>query len=256
MSKFIIYFIESLKYVIHFYTGQPQVTAKDSEDGVFGDLTAAGATAAWKIANVVLGGCGLTHAGADLQKFGNLGDGAGPLYASNSGPVSNGRLAKAGVATTQNCGLPKENANQIKEGDCQTDFRTNKRAKVAKWTGSEVAAARATGRSSECPNPTTCLTAVAVTWTSEPDATSTSLVMSSSSTTPSSFDLASLIYSTFIHDHLKSNSNLELNLYKNLFRKFVYPQLILFLDNALFAQLHSYKSLDSVISSSLRFLGF
>ena len=43
------------KYVIHFYTGQPQVTAKDSADGVLGDLSAAGATAAWKIANVVLG---------------------------------------------------------------------------------------------------------------------------------------------------------------------------------------------------------
>ena len=57
------------------------MTAKDSADGVLGDLTAAVATAAWKIANVVLGGCGLTHAGADLQGFGNLGDGVGPLYA-------------------------------------------------------------------------------------------------------------------------------------------------------------------------------
>ena len=108
------------------------MTAKDSADGVLGDLTVAGATAAWKIANVVLGGCGLTHAGADLQGFGNLGDGAEPLYASNSGPVSNGRLANAGVATTQSCGLPKENADQITEGR-QTDRRTNKRFKVAKW---------------------------------------------------------------------------------------------------------------------------
>ena len=55
------------------------MTAKDSADGLLGDLTAAGATAAWKIANVVLGGCGLTHAEADLQGFGNLGDGAKPL---------------------------------------------------------------------------------------------------------------------------------------------------------------------------------
>ena len=121
------------------------MTAKDSADGVLGDLTAAGATAAWKFANVVMGGCGLTHAEADLQGFGNLGDGAGPLYASNSGPVSNERLANAGVATTQSCGLPKENADQIKEG-CHTDPRTNKRAKVAKWAVSEAAAARADGK--------------------------------------------------------------------------------------------------------------
>ena len=64
--------------------------------------------------------------------------------------------------------------------------------------------------------------------------------MSSSSSTPSSCDLASLIYSTVILDHLKFNTNFELNLHKNLFRKFYYPQLILFLDNALSAQPHSY----------------
>ena len=120
------------------------MTAKDSVDGVLGDLTAAGATAAWNIANVVLDKCGLTHAGADLQGFKNLEDGAGPLYASISGPVSNGRLANAGVATTQSCGVPKENVDQIKEGR-QTDPRTNKCAKVAKWAVSVAAAARADG---------------------------------------------------------------------------------------------------------------
>ena len=81
-------------------------------------------------------------------------------------------------------------------------------------------------------------------------------MMSSSSTTPSSSDLVSLIYSTFILDHLKSNTNFELILHKNLFRKFYYPLLISFLDNALSAQPHSYKSLDSIISSAFRFLGF
>ena len=107
-----------------------------------------------------------------------------------------------------------------------------------------------------CPSTTTSSTAVAATWTSAPDATSTSPTMSSPSTTPSSSYLATLIYSTFILDHLKSNTNLEINLHKNLFRKFVYPQLISFFDNALSAQPHSYKSVDSVISSVLRFLGF
>ena len=105
---------------------------KDSADKLLGDITAAGATAAWKIANVVLDVCGLTHAGADLQGFGTLGEGAGPLYASSSGPVSNGRSANAGVATTQSRRLPKEGADQIKEGDRQTDPRTNQRVKVAK----------------------------------------------------------------------------------------------------------------------------
>ena len=87
-------------------------------------------------------------------------------------------------------------------------------------------------RQSECPSPTTSSTAVAATWTSAPDATSTSPTISCPSNTPSSSDLAKLIYSTFIFDHLKSNSNPELNLHKNLFRKFFYPQLISFLDNA------------------------
>ena len=52
-----------------------------------GNLTVAGATAAWKLANVVLRGCRLTHAGSDLQGFGNLGDEAGPFYALISRPV-------------------------------------------------------------------------------------------------------------------------------------------------------------------------
>ena len=80
--------------------------------------------------------------------------------------------------------------------------------------------------------------------------------MSTSSTTPFSSNLASLINSTFILDHLKSNTNIELNLNKNLFRKFYYPQFISFLDNGLSVQQHSYKSLDSVIFFAHRLLGF
>ena len=122
------------------------MTAKYSADGLLGDITAAGATAAWKMAKVVLDGCGLTHAGADLQGFGNFGDGAGPLYASSFGPLSNGRPENSGVAITQSRRLPKEDADQIKIGDRQTDPRTNKRAKVAKWRVSEAAATRAFGK--------------------------------------------------------------------------------------------------------------
>ena len=110
--------------------------------------------------------------------------------------------------------------------------------------------------SSACPSLTTCSKAAAATWTSAQDATSTSPMMSTSSTTPSYSDLASLIYSTLIIDHLKSNKNFKLTLHKNLFLKFYNPQLISFLDNALTAQPHSYKSLDSLISSALRFIGF
>ena len=128
------------------YIGQSQVTAKDSADGVLGDIAAAGATAAWNIANVVLNRCGLTHAGADLQGFGNLGGRAGPLYASFSLPVSSGRFANAEIATMQSRRLPKEDADQINKKGRNTDSRTNKRAKDAKRSVSEAAVARAVGK--------------------------------------------------------------------------------------------------------------
>ena len=62
-----------------FYTGQPQVIAKDSADGVLEKIAAAGANVTWNIVNFVLEKDGLTHAGANLQGVGNVGDGAGPL---------------------------------------------------------------------------------------------------------------------------------------------------------------------------------
>ena len=233
------------------------MTANDSADGVFGDIAAASATSAWNIVNFVMDKCGLTHAGANLQRSGNLGGGTGPLYASSFDPVSSRRRANARVATTQRRRLPKEDADQINKEGCQRILgRIN-----APWLPNKryqklQPPALMERRQSECPSPTTSSTPVAATWTSAPNATSTNLTMSCISTIPSSSDLATLIYATFILDHLKSNSNLELNLHKNLFRKFFYPQLISFLDNALSAQPHSYKSLYLVISSELRFLGF
>ena len=105
-------------------------------------------------------------------------------------------------------------------------------------------------------SPTISSMVIAATLTSAPDASLTSLMIISTSTTPFSFDRASLIYSTYIVDQLKSNSNVELNLHKNFFCKFYYPQLISFVNNALSSQPHSYKSLNFVISSALYFLGF
>ena len=122
------------------------MTAKNSSDGVLGDIAAASATAPWNIANVVLDGCGLTHAEADLQGIENLGDRAGPLYASSSGPVSNKRFANAGVVTTQSRRLPKEDADQINKEGRNTNSRTNKRANVAKWSVSDTAVARAVSK--------------------------------------------------------------------------------------------------------------
>ena len=110
--------------------------------------------------------------------------------------------------------------------------------------------------SSECLSPTRSSNDVAAMWTSASDATSIIQTMSSLCTTPSSSDLIPLIYSTFILNHLKSNSNLELNLHKNVFCKVCYFQLISFFDNALSAQPQSYKSQDSVFSCALCFLGF
>ena len=109
---------------------------------------------------------------------------------------------------------------------------------------------------SACASPTTSSMAVSATWTSAHDEALANPTLSSSSTTPSFSDLASLNYSSFILDDLKSHSNLEFNLRKTIFRKFYYPQLISFLDTALSALPLAYKSLDSVISSALRFLGF
>ena len=111
-------------------------------------------------------------------------------------------------------------------------------------------------RKSECPSPMTSSMAVAATWTSAPDETSTTTTMSCIITTSSFSDLSTLIYATFILDHLKYNSTLKVNLHKNLFCKFIDTKLISFVDNALSAQPHLYKSLDSVISSAIRFLGF
>ena len=115
-----------------FCIGQAQLTANDSTDEVFGDIAAAGATAAWKIAIYFIGFCELTNAKAYLQKFGNLGDEAGPLYASFTSPVSSKRPANAGGATTQSRCLLNEDVDKINKDSRQTDLWTNKRAKVAK----------------------------------------------------------------------------------------------------------------------------
>ena len=77
------------------------MTAKDSADGVLRDIAEAGATEAWNIANFFMDKCVLTHAGATMRGFLNLGDRVGLMYASNSGRVSKGRPAKAGVAPKQ-----------------------------------------------------------------------------------------------------------------------------------------------------------
>ena len=90
------------------------MTAKDSADKLLGDIAAAGGTAATNIANFLLDGCGLTRAGADMQRFGNFGDGAGPLYDSNSGPVSSGGAAYAGGASKQSR-LPKEDGIKLQK---------------------------------------------------------------------------------------------------------------------------------------------
>ena len=141
-----------------------------------------------------------------------------------TGPGSSGRFANAGVATTPSRRMPKEDADQINDDSLQTDPRTNKRFKVAKWAVSKAASASLVGKSqSAVANPTTSSMVIAVTLTRAHDATTSSSIMSSTSITASSSDLASLIYSTYILDQLKSNSNFELNLHKHFFRKFYYP---------------------------------
>ena len=200
-------------------------------------------------------GRGLTHARDNLQGFGNIGDETGPLYASSSGPVLSRRPENAGVASTQSRRLPKQDADLITKKAFKLILGRINAASLPNEQYQKLQLPALTERrQSICPSPMTSSTAVAATWTSAPDASSKSPTMSSLSNTPSSSDLATLIYSTFILDHLKSNSNLKLNIHKNLFRKLFNPKLILFLDNALSAQTHSYKSLYLVISSARRFL--
>ena len=111
-----------------------------------------------------------------------------------------------------------------------------------------------------CASHSTSSTTVAATWTSEP-IDPLAISETSGIARPSSTDIASLVYSTYILQHLnsdsKSQSSLELQLRKNIFLKYYYTQLISFVDSALAAQ-HSlsYKSLDSIILSALKFLGF
>ena len=63
----IFYLISKICYT--FLHNSVASNREDSADKVLGDFTAAGGTAAWKIANVVSGKCRLTIARADLQKF-------------------------------------------------------------------------------------------------------------------------------------------------------------------------------------------
>ena len=132
-------------------------------------------------------------------------DEAGPLYASNSDLVFNGPLANFGVATTQSCGLPKENSDQLKKAVKPILGRINApRLHNGRYQNLQRPALTEK-RQSVCPSRTTSSMAVAAMWTSAPDAASTSPTMSSFSTNPLSADLATLMYFTFILDHLKHN---------------------------------------------------
>ena len=76
---------------------------------------------------------------------------------------------------------------------------------------------------SSSPSSITSSTSVTATLTSVPNVISTSLTMRNKSTTVSTSDLASLIYSLFILDHLTFNKNIKLNFRKNIFCTFYYP---------------------------------
>ena len=93
------------------------MTAKDSADGVLGEIAAGGGTEAHNIANFLLDGSGLTRAGADLQGHGNLGSGHVCFHVVEriSVPISTGRPAHAGGASKQRRQVPKKEADKIKK---------------------------------------------------------------------------------------------------------------------------------------------
>ena len=149
------------------------MTVNDSADKVFGDISAAGATSVWNIANFVMDRCGLTHAGASLQRFGNLVDGTGPLYASSFDPVSSSRPPNAGVATTQSRRLPKKDVDQINNTVVKLILGRINSPRFSNGRYQKLQPPALTERrQSECPSPTTSSTAVAATWTTAPNATS------------------------------------------------------------------------------------
>ena len=78
---------------------------------MFGDIAEPGANAACNIANFALDDCGLTQAGANLQKVGIVKDNTGPLYVSTTDQGLSRRFANAEVATTQSRRMPKEDAD-------------------------------------------------------------------------------------------------------------------------------------------------
>ena len=165
------------------------MTAKDSANRVLEDLTAAGNTAVWIIANVVLAGCGLIYAGADLQWFGNFGVRANSLYVSNSGPVSNVRFENCGFATTQSCDLSKITRIKSKNTTVKPIIGRINSTRLPNKRYQKLQSPMLPVSSSAYLNPTTFSTAVAATWTSVSEATSTSLTTSVFSTTLLSFDL-------------------------------------------------------------------
>ena len=84
------------------------MTAKDSSDGLLGDIAAVVANAVNSFTTYLLDGCGLSHGGANLQGFGNYGDGAGYVSGSASTRATSECTTHAVSATTQNSRRPKE----------------------------------------------------------------------------------------------------------------------------------------------------
>ena len=208
---------------------------------------------AWNIANFVLDGCGLTHAAADLHGVGNVGDEAGPLYASNfcTGSMEHLQTPKLQLRKVTVC--RKKTRIKLNKPIVKPILKRINAPRLPNGRNQTLQPPELPEISIACPSLSTCSTAIVATWTSGRDATSKNPIISSS-TTPSFLDLASVIYFTFILDYLKSYLNLKLNLHINFVLKFFYFQLISFLDNALSAQSHSYKYLTQLFS--MRFVSF
>ena len=239
MRTFIINFVKSPKYDINFHTGRPQAIAKDSADGVLGDIAAAGANAAWNIANL----CWTDADSLTLEQICKELD-MSETELDICMPLPPAQV-QADVLRTPESRLRKA-------ASCPKKTRIKSTTKVVQPILGRINAPRlpngryqklrpqASSKKSQSAvaSPMTSSMLIAATLTNAHDASSKSPIMSSTSTTFSLSDLALLIYSTYILDQLKSNSNLELNLHKNFFRKFYYPILISFLANALSSQPH------------------
>ena len=189
------------------------MTAKDSADGVLGDIVAAGATAAHNIANFLWTDADSLELEQICKDLG-ISEAETDPFMSSSAPPSQFQLnfssSPKACLTEAAAACPKKTRIKSKQKAVNPILGRKNAPRLPNGQFQKLLQHSGSAKStSACTSPTTSSTAVATTWTSAPDEILTKPIMSSTSTTPSSSDLTSLIYSSFILDHLNFTQTLN-----------------------------------------------